>query len=407
MTLVLSFASLFLSVVLLQLGAGGLAPLDALSGLAAGFSRAEVGMLGSAHFTGFLFGCWWAPRLMGTVGHSRSYAVFTAMGVIGILAHTITAQPLAWIAFRVMAGICIAGAYTVIEAWLQARVDNANRGRAMGAYRMVDVGASLAAQLVISVLQPGAYLSYNLLAIVCCCAILPLTMTRTAQPEVPAAPRLRPRLALQRSPLGAAGVVVAGVTAAAFRMVGPVYGVEVGLSADQIALFLAAFVAGGALSQWPAGWLADRFDRRRVLIWVSVAALIACAVTVAVSQQGTTLVMVASVMFGLTTFPIYSISAAHAHDFATSSERVELSAALMFLYAVGAIASPWLTSRLIETSGPAAMFAFVSVAHVGLIIFGLIRMRRRGATTRTRYVFTPRTSFMTGRLFGSRRDPRE
>ena len=35
-------------------------------------------------------------------------------------------------------------------------------------------------------------------------------------------------------------------------MVGPIYGAEVGLSVDQIALFLAAFVLGGALAQYPA-----------------------------------------------------------------------------------------------------------------------------------------------------------
>ena len=66
--------------------------------------------------------------------------------------------------------------------------------------------------------------------------------------------------------------MVSGVTGAAFRMVGPVYGMEVGLVADQIALFLAAYVLGGALAQLPVGWLADRFDRRSVLIGLSVAA---------------------------------------------------------------------------------------------------------------------------------------
>ena len=83
MRLLISFAALFLSVVLLQLGTGGVAPLDAMSGVALGFSTAEIGSLGSAHFLGFFIGCWWAPRLMGTVGHSRAFAAFTAAGTIG------------------------------------------------------------------------------------------------------------------------------------------------------------------------------------------------------------------------------------------------------------------------------------------------------------------------------------
>jgi len=146
-------------------------------------------------------------------------------------------------------------------------------------------------------------------------------------------------------------------------MVGPIYGIEVGLNIDQLALFLAAFVLGGALAQYPAGWLADKFDRRWVLIWLSVSAIAASAVMVATGSMGTTTIMTASVVFGFTTFPIYSVAAAHAHDFANNSERVELSAALMFLYALGAIASPYVTSGLIERYGPPAMFYFISIAH--------------------------------------------
>jgi MFS family permease len=114
--------------------------------------------------------------------------------------------------------------------------------------------------------------------------------------------------------------------------------------------------------------------------------------------------MLGAAVFGFATFPIYSVSAAHAHDYAETEERVELSAALMFLYAVGAIASPYVVSALIAGFGPASMFAFVAVAHVVLVIFGLVRMRARPAETRTRYVYAPRTSFLIGRLIGWRRD---
>jgi MFS family permease len=405
MRLLISFAALFLSVILLQLGAGGLGPLDAISGLELGFTTAEVGLLGSAHFFGFFIGCWWAPRVMGTVGHSRAFAAFTATGAIGILAHMMIVDPLAWAVMRILAGFCVAGTYTIIESWLQAKATNETRGRTMGIYRVVDITGSLGAQLLIGVLEPAAYVSYNLLALFCCAALLPLTLTRVEQPETPPAPRLRPRLAWGRSPLAAAGVVVSGLTASAFRMVGPVYGVEVGLTTDQIAIFLAAFVLGGALSQYPAGWLADKFDRRWVLIWLSIAAIVTSAVTIALSGGGTAMVLLASALFGFATFPIYSVSVAHAHDFAESHERVELSAALMFLYAIGAIASPYIASVLIESYGSAAMFVFISAAHVVLIAFGLYRMRQRPTeAARTPYVIAPRTSFVIGRLLGRSRD---
>ena len=344
---------------------------------------------------------------MGNVGHSRAFAAFTATGAIGLLAHMLVIDPYAWAVMRIASGFCVAGCYTIIEAWLQAKLTNETRGRAMGIYRVTDMGASLAAQLIIGILEPASYVSYNLLALVCCATLIPLTLTRVSQPETPDAPRLRPMLAIQRSPLAAAGVVVAALSSASFRMVGPVYGTGVGLAAGQIAYFLAAFVLGGALAQYPTGWLADKFDRRWVLIWLSIAAIISCALTSLIATDDILVIFVLAGFFGFTTFPIYSVATAHAHDFADSHERVELSAALMFFYAIGAIAAPYVASTLMEQFGPPALFVMIAAGHAVLVVFGLFRMRvRDSATRRTNYVYAPRTTFVIGRLLSRSRDPK-
>ena len=407
MSLLISFAALFLSVVLLQLSSGGVGPLDAISGLTLGFSNAQIGFLGSAHFLGFFVGCWWAPRLMGAVGHTRAFAAFTALGAMGLMAHMLVVSPTAWALMRVATGLCIAGAYTVIESWLHAKAENANRGRIMGTYRVADMGASLGAQLLISVLEPASYVSYNILALICCASLLPLTLTRVPPPTMPEAPRLRPGLALQMSPLAVAAVLVAAVSSASFRMVSPIYGQGVGLSIDQIAFFLAAWVLGGALAQYPVGWLADKYDRRLVLIWLSVASVLSCISTIMIGGGSQALVFLNAMIFGAVSFPIFSVAASHAHDFATSEQRVELSAALMFHFAVGAIAAPTLASWLMEDYGPGALFVMIAVCHALLVVFGVVRMAMRAAPAeRTRYVWTPRTSFTIGRLTGKERDRR-
>ena len=405
MRLMISFAALFLSVILLQISTGGVGPLDALSGFALNFSSTEIGLLGSAHFFGFFIGCWYAPRIMGTVGHSRAFAAFTSAGAIGLLAHMLIINPYAWAIMRIASCLCVAGCYTVIESWLQAKVTNETRGRAMGTYRFVDTFASLIAQLLIGVLEPAQYVSYNLLALICCATLLPLTLTTIKQPETPAAPRLRPKLALYRSPLAVAGVLVAAVSGATFRMVGPIFGAEVGLQIEQIAYFLSAFVFGGALAQYPVGWLADKYDRRWVLIWLSVAAIISSLFSISISSDGAISIFILAFGFGFTTFPIYSVAAAHAHDFATSNERVELSASLLFYYALGAIVAPLFASSLIGFFGPNAMFVMIAGAHFILVIFGVARMGVRPTLPdKTRYIYAPRTSFLIGRLLKRQRD---
>jgi MFS family permease len=168
---------------------------------------------------------------------------------------------------------------------------------------------------------------------------------------------------------------------------------------------LLAFVIGGAMAQLPIGWLADKFDRRKVLIWMSVAAIGSCGVTMATAHLGVMGILLSAGLFGFVTFPIYSVAAAHAHDFATSEERVELSAALMFWFAMGAIAAPYGASVLIEFYGPKAMFVMLAVGHAGLIVFSVARMGVRPTRDlRTSYVDAPRTSFVVGRLFRRERD---
>ena len=401
----ISFAALFLSIVLLQISNGGLGPLDALSGFALNFSSAEIGLLGSAHFLGFFIGCWYAPRVMGAVGHSRAFAAFAATGAIGLIAHMLIIDPYAWALMRIASGLCIAGCYTVLESWLQAKVTNETRGRTMGTYRVVDNLAFLIAQLLIGFLEPADYVSYNLLALICCASLLPLTLTKIKQPETPRALKLRPKLALFRSPLAVAGVLVAAVSAAAFRMVGPIYGAQVGLEVEQIAYFLSAYVFGGALAQYPIGWFADKYDRRWVLIWLSVAAIVSSMLSTSISYNNTLGIFLIAFGFGFTTFPIYSVAAAHAHDFASLDERVELSASLLFYYAIGAIAAPLFASFLMDSFGPNAMFVLIAFAHLLLVIFGVARMRVRPTVSeRTPYVYMPRTSFLIGRLLKRLRD---
>ena len=261
------------------------------------------------------------------------------------------------------------------------------------------MAASLCGQLLISVLEPAYYLSYNILALICTAALLPLTLTRAKQPEIPKTPKLRPFAAYKLSPLAIFAAIVDGLTGASFRMIGPIYGLQVGLEINQIALFLASFILGGATAQYPIGWIADKFDRRWVLIALSMAAILSSSLTIMVSSQGTIAVFFAAFIFGFITFPIYSVASAHANDFAKPAQMVELSAALIFFFALGAIGSPILAAQLVDIYVPNALFIFIGLAHVILVIISLTRMNvRPSAKVKTSYRYIPRTSFGIAKL---------
>jgi MFS family permease len=397
----LSFTALFVSIYLVQLGSGSLGPLDALSGAEIGFSTEEIGLLGSAHFVGYIIGCYVTPRLVGDIGHSRTFAAAAAIGAIGALLHPVIEGPIVWALLRVLTGLAIAAAYTVVESWLHAKTDNRNRGRVYGVFRVVDLIGALSAQGIIAILEPASYAAYNLVAMFCCLCLLPLALSQRVAPETPKAPRLQPVRAALLSPAATLGIIVAGITGAGFRMVGPVYGVENGLNQTQIAIFLASAVIGGVAAQYPVGWVADKTDRRLVLLGLSVLAAISCLGIGVLAEPGQARSFyLGAFVFGLTAYPIYSVSAAYANDLAAPDFMVELNAALIFLYSIGAIVSPIISAWLISLAGPEAMFFFMAAVHAALVIFTLFRMTRRSGTDpRTPYRYIPRTSMLLGRMF--------
>lgn len=397
----LSFTALFVSIYLVQLGSGSLGPLDALSGSVIGFSTEEIGLLGSAHFVGYIIGCYVTPRLIGDIGHSRAFAAAAAIGAIGALLHPMLEGPLIWALLRVLTGLAIAAAYTVVESWLHAKTGNHNRGRVYGVFRVVDLVGQLSAQGIIAILEPASYAAYNLVAMFCCLCLLPLALSQRVAPATPRAPRLRPIKAALLSPAAALGIIVAGITGAGFRMVGPIYGVENALTQSQIAVFLASAVVGGVAAQYPVGWIADKTDRRLVLLGLSVLAAISCLGIAMLTRPGDVNgFYLAAFVFGLTAYPIYSVAAACANDLAEPDFIVELNAALIFLYSIGAIASPVVSAWLIALAGPEAMFYFMAAVHLALVAFTLFRMTQRSGTgPRTPYRYIPRTSMLLGRMF--------
>lgn len=407
MSLLVSFTALFLSIFLVQLGSGSLGPLDALAASARGFTTADIGLMGSAHFVGFFLGCWLAPRYIGRVGHSRAFAAAAAIGATGALLHPVLEGPLLWAGLRLCTGIAIASAYTVVESWLQAKTPNEMRGRIFSVYRLVDMGSQIVAQGMIAVLDPASYVAYNIVAVFCCLCLLPLMLTRRVPPTAPGTPRLRPLKALRLSPTACIGIVVAGATGSAFRMVGPLYAIETGLDALQIALFLSAAVIGGMAAQYPVGWIADKIDRRRVLVTISGLAIVTClGLVVWMDPAAPSSLFLGAFLFGLTSYPIYSVAAAYANDLAPEDFVVELNASIIFFFSVGAIVSPYLTAQLISAYGPAALFAFVAAAHLVLVVFTLYRMTRRSAAQPSQpYRYLPRTSMVLERLIGRGGEP--
>ena len=149
----------------------------------------------------------------------------------------------------------------------------------------------------------------------------------------------------------------------------------------------------------PIGRLADLFDRRWVLIILSLFAATISIILSLIASQYVLYIYLCSFLFGFATFPIFSVAAAHANDFAEQDKYVDLAASLIFIFGLGSIVSPLLSSTLIDYFGPASLFIFLSIVHILLSIIGGIRMMARPSVTeKTPYMYLPRTSLIFGKF---------
>ena len=373
MQLLISVSALLLSVMLLQMGIGALRPFDSISGIALGFTSVDIGLIASGHFAGFLCGCLLGPKLVYRAGHSRAFAILAAVGVISIIAHTIKADPYFWTFVRTFGGFAVAGCYTVIESWLQATATNQIRARVFSIYRIANFAGQIFANSLIGVLTPASYISYNVLAMIMCLALIPLTVTLSKEPSLPTTQKFWPFLAYRISPLAPLGVVIAGISTSAFGLIAPLYAANLGMSNLEISYFLTVAVIGGVIVHLPAGFLADRFGRRSVLMSFSILSTVVCLVIgsdlVDLAARGHGVSLFLALLFGISTFPIYSLSAAHANDFAGSDDVLDLSASLIFFYALGAIISPIIAGYIIGRFGMSYLFIYISLAHILLMTF--------------------------------------
>ena len=378
------------------LGANGLiGTLIAVRASIEGFSDASIGLMGTAYFLGFFGGCVATARLIVRAGHIRVFAAFCALAAIGTLGFVLVVDVYAWIAIRCLTGFCFSGLSMVVESWLNERAASSGRARVLSLYRIVDLASVTGCQFLLPLVGAEGFHIFAVAAILFTAALIPISLSRTSSPPPPSHTKLRPSWIWRLSPVAAAGCITLGLTNGAFRTVGPVYAQIMGLSVDQVALFMSLSIAAGALSQYPFGWLSDRTDRRVILLLATGGAA-ASSLSLALSGgNSVSTILIGGFLFGGFSLPLYSLSAAHANDHAGDGEFIELAAGLTLFYALGASIGPLISALIIDRFGAPAFFAYTASLHGWFVLFVLYRMTRRAGvpvTIRSRFVALLRTS---------------
>lgn len=377
MTQLIPIAALLLGSGLLLLAGGLHGLLLPLRGSIEGFSDTSLGLLGTGWAIGYVTGCLLTPVIVKRVGHIRTFGVLCSLAAIVVLLNLLIMVPAAWIPLRALSGFCFAGAAMVVEGWLNERATPSTRGRIFGVYTMVNLGATTAGQMLLTLGDPAGFVLFVIGSIVYSMALLPTALSTAAAPTPLAKARLDIRALWRNSPVAVFSVFLVGISNSSFGTLGAVYGRQIGLSVPTIATMMSLSVLVGALVQVPVGTLSDKMDRRIVLIGIAAAAGLLGATLFLGGGLSPFAITAVVAAFGGMIYSMYPVIVAHANDHSPPGEFLKTSGGLLLLYGVGSIIGPLAAALTMSVTSAGGLFGVTAIAHIAIILFALWRMSRR------------------------------
>ena len=360
-----------LAVCFMQAAAGLLGVIVPLDLRALGAGNSGVGLVAAAYAAGFMAGAALSPRFVARVGHIRCFSGFAALGAAASLFHYLIQDPAVWALLRAVVGFTLAAMFTAAESWITQSAPHSRRGAVLGFYQVAIKVAVSFGPVVALGRAPLAAEPFLWIAIGFCLAVLPIAATKMAQPTPPSTEPLPILDLIRLAPAAAAGVIIAGVFNTGLLTFLPVFGASVrpGDPVTGAALIMAAAFIGGTVTQWPAGKLSDRIDRRWAVAGLAAIAAVAAAVLwLRGGAVGFTGALALAALWGAGALSFYSICVAHAADRASPDQIARVIAGLLFLWAGGSVFGPILAGLIAESAlGLGGVFAFSLVGMVLLI----------------------------------------
>lgn len=400
-------ALLLVGVALLLLGNGLLGTLLAIRGGLEGFSSHTLGLLGSMYFVGFLAGTYIGPFMIQRVGHVRAFSFFTAATACAVLLHELFPVALVWGLLRAITGMAMVGLYTIVESWLNSYAPPAQRTQIFAVYMVVNLGSLALSQQFLNWGVPGGHTLFAIAALSICAAVMPVSATRLHQPVVESVAAINLRLLYAMAPVAVAAAFISGLAQGAFWGLAAVWADKISAGTAGVAWFMSMTIIGGAVFQWPIGFLTDRIERGHV---ISVVALIAAGLAVLLlvaGEFGGRVAGVAGFVYGGFAFSLYPMAVARMMDRLRPQDMVSGSAGLLLMHGCGAIIGPIIAGVAMSVFGPAGLPGWFALCEVGLALVAWRLARRMPADieNQTRFVPMERTASTAFEMLGPEPPP--
>ena len=366
------------------------------------FSLLATGILMSAYFIGYFIGANIVPNLVARVGHVRVFAAFASMASLSILVHAAVVNPIVWSIARFLTGMSMVSIFIVTESWLNDRANNRSRGKLLSVYMFVTFGSIALGALLLNFSSPIKFEPFILISLLLSIALVPILLTKRKAPRFKKISPMKIKELYKISPMGVVVSFCNGLIHSAIFSLTAVYAIKMGFSIFEISLLIFLITIAGALFQWPIGFISDKMDRRKIIVFSSIiSAFFAFFAIVSVGTAAELMHLavdweINKIMFFIfvTIFagfslPIYAINIAHTNDYIPKEKFVSTGAGLQLVMGLGAIGGPITCVIFMDKFGPSGFFIFLIILQIVISVFGFYRMSVRPTEENPDSTFTP------------------
>lgn len=368
---------LFFGLTLIMIGNGLQGTLLGVRAAMEGFDTATIGLIMSLYYLGYMVGSYYVPKLVSKVGHIRVFTALASLASTTVLLHGLYPEPWLWAIIRAFTGFAYAGLYIVVESWLNDLSTNKTRGRVLSLYLLITNIGLVGGQFLLTIADPEQIDLFIMTSVLVSIALLPISLSSRPAPAFDAPEHVSIKKLYKTSPLGLVGSFGIGITNGTMFSMGAVYATAIGLSLAQISTFMAAYIIGGVIFQVPVGKLSDRYDRRKVIIAITLAASLIGFLCFLVSGMSSVILYTVLCVFGGLSLTVYGLCLAHTNDHLEPRQFVAASSSLILVNGLGAAIGPITISIFMTFLGIEYFFPIIAVAFLAISLYGFHRTRMR------------------------------
>ena len=341
-----------------------------------GFSTFTTGILMSGYFIGMFIGSLLSPILVNRVGHIRVFSALASMASISILFHGVYIEPWIWMLMRIITGISFAGFYVVTESWLNDRASNETRGKVLSVYMLIVTGGMGAGQFLLNLAKPEAIDLFILISVIISFGLIPILLTAKPAPNFTTSSKMSVVDLYRASPLAVIGNCLTGMAHGTIFGLGAIYASAVLVDLKAISWFMACFLIGSLIFQWPVGFISDLVGRRGVMAGLSSISIACCLFALAIPSDSW-LFYASIIALGGAAMPMYSVCIAYANDRLEPHQIVAASGSLVMVAGFGAMIGPIVIAFFMDLYDLTFYFWGIATVFAIIFFFTLIRIGSR------------------------------